>query len=63
MKKFNAWKAKSNCDPIEGTDRLFTGNSKRDVLQHLAYEEGVEHNRNDMVVILPNGDMWCVSQL
>ena len=28
--KYNAWKAKSNGEPIEGTDRILTGVSKRD---------------------------------
>ena len=61
--KYNAWKAKSNCEPIEGTDRIFTGVSKRSIIKHLAFEEGVEHHHNDMIVRCKDGTVWCVSQI
>jgi hypothetical protein len=61
MKKYNAWKANSKCEPIEGTDRILLGENKRNVLRHLAYEEGVEYKHGDLIVKLPNGEMWCVS--
>ncbi len=60
LKTYYAWKATSKGEPIENTDRKLTGTSKRAVLAHLAYEEKVPHNQNDMVVQLPNGDFWCV---
>jgi len=63
MKTYNVWKAKANCEPIEGTDRLVSAPSKRWVLEQIAYEEGVKHNRNHMVVKLPNGEIWCASQI
>lgn len=63
VKKFNVWKANSNGEPIEGTDRTITGPCKRDILGFLAYEEGVDHLRSNMVVKLPNGDYWCASQM
>jgi len=56
--KYNAWKSDSNGNPIEGTDRIFTGKSTRSFLKHIAYEEGIEHNHNDVLVRLKNGDMW-----
>ena len=62
-KRYNAWKAKSNGDPIEGTDRILTGVSKRAIIKHLAFEEGVEHQHNDMIVRCKDGTVWCVSQI
>jgi hypothetical protein len=35
--KYNAWKAKSNGEPIERTDRILTGVSKRAIIKHLAF--------------------------
>ena len=61
--KYNAWKAKSNGDTIEGTDRILTGVSKRAIIKHLAFEEGVEHQHNDMIVRCKDGTMWCVSKI
>lgn len=61
--KYQAWKAGPKCEPIEGTDRILTGESKRAVLKHLAYEEGVEHMHNDMIVRCKDGTMWLVSKL
>jgi hypothetical protein len=63
LKKYNAWLADKNCEPIPGTDKILTGRSKRAVIKHLAYEEGVEHKHNDMIVRLPNGNCWCVSEI
>lgn len=63
MKKFNVWKAKSNDEPIDGTDRLLVGVSKRAVIKHLAYEEGVKHTPNDMIVRCKDGTVWCASQI
>jgi len=61
--KYNAWKAKSNGDPIDGTDRILTGVSKRAIIKHLTFEEGVKHQHNDMIVRCKDGTMWCVSQI
>jgi hypothetical protein len=61
--RYLAWKADSKCNPIEGTDRILTGVSKRAILKHLAYEEDVEHQHNNMVVKCKDGNMWFVSQL
>lgn len=61
--KYNAWKAKSNGDPIEGTDRILTGVSKRMIIKHLAFEEGVEYQHNDMIVKCKDGTIWCVSKI
>jgi len=63
IKKYNAWKANSNGDPIEGTDKILTGVSKRAIIKQLADEEGVKHNHNDMIVRLKDGTFWCVSQI
>jgi hypothetical protein len=61
-KNYLAWKAKANGDPIDGTDRILTGASKREIIKHLAFEEGVKHQHNDMIVKLNDGTMWCVKQ-
>lgn len=61
--KYNAWKAKTNGDPIEGTDRIFSAICKRDVIKHLAYEEGVEHQHNDLIVRCKDNTIWCVSKI
>ena len=63
MKRYNAWKADEKCNPIEGTDRILVGQSKRAVIKHLADEEGVKHQHNDMIVRCKDGTIWCVSQL
>jgi len=61
--KYNVWKAESNGDPIEGTDKIYIGVSKRAIIKHLAFEEGVEHQHNDMIVRCKDGRIWCVSQI
>jgi len=61
--KYNAWKAKSNGEPIEWTDRIFTGVSKRAIIKHLAFEESVEHQHNDMIIRCKDGTIWGVSQI
>lgn len=63
MKRFNAWMANSKCEPIEGTGRILLGVSKRAVLQHIADENNVKHQRSSMVVKLSDGNFWCVSQI
>lgn len=62
-KKYNAWKVNSDSNPIEGSDRTLRAKSKRAVIKHLAFEEGVEHQHNDMVVRCKDGTMWCVSKI
>lgn len=61
--KYSAWKANLNGEPIEGTDRILSGVSKRAIIKHLAFEEGVEHQHNDMIVRCKDGTTWCVSQI
>jgi len=63
LNRYNAWKADSKCNPIPDTDRIFTGKSKRAVVKHLAYEEGVEHLHNDSTVKCKDGTIWCVSKI
>jgi hypothetical protein len=63
-KKYHAWKAKaSTCEPIEGTDRILKGKSKRAVLDHLAYEENVVRQHYSLVVRCTDGTFWCVSEI
>jgi hypothetical protein len=62
-KIYNAWKANSKLEPIEGTDRILEGKSKRAIIRHLAYEEGVEHNHNDVLVKCKDGTFWFVSKI
>ena len=61
--KYEAWKAKPNCEPIEGTERIILGKSKREVIGYLAYEEGVEHKHNDMIVRCKDGTIWCAHKI
>ena len=61
--KYNAWKAKPNCDPIEGTDKILSGTSKRATLDHLAFEEGVKRGHNEMLVRCNDGMLWFVSKI
>jgi hypothetical protein len=61
--KYNAWKAKPNSEPIDGTDRILIGVSKRAIIKYLAYEEGVEYQHNDMIVRCKDGTIWCVSKI
>ena len=60
--KFNIWRAKSNGDPIDGTDYIMNAPSKRWALKHIAYENNVELPHNSMIVRLPNGEFWCASE-
>lgn len=59
--RYLAWKSDSSCNPIAGTDRILEGKSVRWILQHLAYEEKVEHNHNDVIVRCKDGTFWNVS--
>lgn len=61
--RYNAWKTDSNLNPIEGTDRILTANSKRAVVRHLSYEEGVEYVYSSMIVRCKDGTLWCVSKI
>lgn len=63
MNKYNCWKVNCKCEPIPGTDRIIIGPSKRWILRQLAFEENVPYSHNDMIIKLPNGDMWCVQQI
>jgi hypothetical protein len=63
LNRYNAWKADSKCEPIPDTDRVFTGKSKRAVVKHLAYEEGVENMHNDILVKCKDGTTWFVSKI
>jgi len=60
QKTYFVWKANSNGDPIEGTDRVLSGSSKKSVVKHLAYEEGVQYNEGDILVRCKNDDIWLV---
>lgn len=61
--RYNAWKSNQKGEPIEGTDRILTGSSKRSILKHLAYEEGVEHQHNDVIIRCQDGTTWHVSKI
>lgn len=61
--KYNAWKANENGDPIKGTDRIITGKSKRWVINHLAYEEGVEIDPGALIVRCKDGTFWNASKI
>jgi hypothetical protein len=63
LNRYNAWKADSKCEPIPDTDRVFMGKSKRAVVKHLAYEEGVEHMHNDILVRCKDGTIWFVHKI
>lgn len=60
--KYNAWKTLSNGDPIEGTDRIFRAESKRNVMKALAFEEGVTQPHGSLIVRCNDGTMWCASK-
>jgi len=62
MKKFNVWKTTPNGDPIEGTDKIYTGPSKRWIIKHIAYENNVKIRTGALIVKLPNGEMFCASE-
>jgi hypothetical protein len=63
MPKYNAWKADAKCDPIEGTDRVLEGPSKRWVAAHIAAEEKVTITPGAQIVRLLDGTFWCISKL
>lgn len=60
IKRYPCWKADSKGNPIEGTDRIIVGTSKRSVVRHLAHESTVDWKQGDLLVRLANGDCWCV---
>ena len=61
--KYYAWLSDKDSNPIEGSDRIISGPSKRWILEMIAYENKVEHLHNSPIVRLPNGDVWCVRRL
>ena len=61
--KYNAWKALPNGEPVEGTDKILVGVSKRAIMKHLAYEEGVEYKHNDLSVLCKDGTTWHASKI
>lgn len=61
MKTYNVWRSKPNCEPIEGTDKVYSGKSKRSVMKHVAWENKVEINEGDIIVRLPNGEFFSCS--
>lgn len=62
--KFLVWKADSKCNPIENTDRILIGPSKRWIFNYLATEEKIKLNlHNGTVLRLPNGEMWCAVRI
>lgn len=58
--KYLAWKTDSIGNPIEGTDRIFKAESKRNVVKLLAYEEGIEQPHNHFIVRCKDNTNWCV---
>ena len=59
IKLFHVWKADSNCEPIDGTDRMIRANSMREVMRMIAFEEKIiNHIHNSLIVRLPHGDFW-----
>lgn len=63
QKKYSVWLADSKCNPINGTDRIMIGPSKKYVLKYLAYEENITYQGWESLISLPNGNRWCVSFL
>ena len=39
LNRYNVCKTNKNCEPIEGSDRIITGVSRRAIATHLANEE------------------------
>lgn len=63
MPRYNAWKSQGNCEPIEGTDRTLEAKTKRLAIRHLAYEEGIKWEYNDMQVICKDGTRWNIQKI
>lgn len=61
LNRYNVFKTNKNCEPIEGSDRIITGLSRRAIAKHLAYEEGVEMPANSYIVRCKDGSIWHVS--
>lgn len=60
MNKYHVWKSKSSGEPIFGTDRIISSVSARKVVQHLAFEEGVEYHHNNRLIRCKDGTIWYV---
>jgi len=56
-----AWKTDNRGNPIEGIEKTYRGVSKRAVLKHIAFEEGVEFKPTDLFVICKDGTRWHVT--
>ena len=61
LNRYNVCKTNKNCEPIEGSDRIITGVSRRAITKHLAYEEGVEIPANICIVRCKDDNIWHVS--
>ena len=62
-KKYVAWKTDNNINPIQGSERILSGISQRAIIRHLAFEEKVIYNNNDLFVKNNDGTKWFVSKL
>lgn len=57
MNKYNAWLSDSDCNPIDGTDRIILAKSRRDVMKYIASEYGIKLSGNK-ILKLPDGKIW-----
>lgn len=62
-RRYTAWKTDSNLEPIEGTDRILKGSSRKSIVKHIAYEEGVTYKEGDILVRCKDGNIWFVMYL
>jgi hypothetical protein len=49
-RSYIAWKTDSKLEPIEGTDRVLKGSSRKSIVKHITYEEGVIYKEGDIMV-------------
>lgn len=56
---YNIWKCNSNCEPIEGTDRIIKGPSLRWIMRQIAFENKVDPNQSYPIVKLSNGEFYA----
>jgi hypothetical protein len=64
LKRYNVWETDGNCNPIERSDKIFSGRSKRAVLKHLAYVNcDKTYQHHSMCVNLPGGHKLFVQKI
>lgn len=63
LRNYNIWKADTNGNPIEGSDRILSARSKRKALKHIADEIGIPYDGRSLIIRCPDGSFYNASPM